>query len=38
MSVVDLFTSNPWLLALAVPVTILIALGAYKLVREFLPW
>lgn len=38
MSIIDILTSNPALAALAVLIVVLVALAAWKLVREFFPW
>lgn len=38
MSIIDIFTNNPALAAIAVLIVVLIALAAWKLVKEFFPW
>lgn len=38
MSIIDIFRENPWLIGLAATVILLVALGAYKMVKEFFPW
>lgn len=38
MSIIDIFMNNPVLAALAVLIVVLVALAAWKLVREFFPW
>lgn len=38
MSILDLMSDNPALIALVALIVVLVALAAWKLIREFFPW